>query len=117
VLVKAACPNAGGLYTAQVLKARIIWARHPGLTVPTAVVSRLASQHFVFVARRGAGGVLAKQTPIDVGAIVGNEYVVLGGLSAGDEIVASSLQKIRDEMPIAALPAEGSAANAAPDSH
>jgi RND family efflux transporter MFP subunit len=104
VLVKANCSNAGDLRTAQVLKARMIWSTRPGLTVPTAVVSRMAGQPFVYLARPGANGLVARQAPIQTGAIVDNDYVVTAGLEPGAEVVASSLQKIRDGMPIAPLP-------------
>lgn len=96
VLVKTVCPNAGALRTAQVLKARFVWARHPGLLVPIAAVTRLAGQYFAWVVENG----VAKQRPITVGDIVGNDFVVRGGLKAGDTVVVSNLQKLRDGAPI-----------------
>jgi len=51
------------------------------------------------------GGVVARQRPITVGDVVGNDYVVLGGLKPGDRIVASGVQKLADGMPIMPLPA------------
>lgn len=116
VLVKANCANAGDLRTAQVLKARMIWATKPGLTVPTAVVSRLVGQPFVYLARPGPSGMVARQAPIQTGPIVDNDYVVLGGVEAGAEVVASSLQKIRDGMPIAPLPETAKGAGPATNS-
>jgi RND family efflux transporter MFP subunit len=107
LLVKTICPNDGRLRTAQVLKARMIWARRPGLTVPTVDVTRQAGQYFVFVVEPGEGGALvARQKPITVGAIQGNEFVVTGGLTPGVEIVGSSIQKIHDGSIIARLPPE-----------
>jgi RND family efflux transporter MFP subunit len=107
VLVKTICPNDGRLRTAQVLKARMIWSRRPGLTVPTVDVTRQAGQYFVFVVEPGEGGALiARQKPITVGAIQGNEFVVTGGLTPGVEIVGSSIQKIHDGSAIARLPPE-----------
>jgi hypothetical protein len=67
-------------------------------------VSRMAGQPFVYLARPGANGLVARQAPIQTGAIVDNDYVVMAGLEPGAEVVASSLQKIRDGMPIAPLP-------------
>jgi RND family efflux transporter MFP subunit len=107
VLVKAICPNDGRLRSAQVLKARMIWSRRAGLTVPTVDVTRQAGQSFVFVVESGEGGALvARQRPIHVGAIQGNDFVVTGGLAPGVEIVGSSIQKIHDGSPIARLPPE-----------
>jgi RND family efflux transporter MFP subunit len=104
ILVKTVCPNAGDLRTAQVLKGRMIWAKHTGLLVPTRSVTRLSGQYFVFVAEHGPQGTSARQRPIQVGSIQGNDYVVKGGLSPGDEVVTSNVQKIRDGAPISATP-------------
>ena len=105
VLVKTICPNDGRLRTAQVLKARMIWSRRQGLTIPTVVATRQAGQYFAFVVESAPDGALvARQKPITVGAIQGNDFVVTGGLAAGAEIVASSIQKIHDGSPIARLP-------------
>lgn len=111
ILVKTICPNDGRLRSAQVLKARMIWARKPGITVPTTVVTRQAGQYFAFVVEAGEGGALvAKQKPITVGAIQGNEFVVTGGLAPGVEIVGSSIQKIHDGSAIARQPQAGAGA-------
>jgi RND family efflux transporter MFP subunit len=104
VLVKTICPNDGRLRTAQVLKARMIWSRRPGLTIPTVNVTRQAGQYFAFVVESGPDGTLvARQKPITVGAIQGNDFVVTGGLAPGVEIVGSSIQKIHDGSPITRL--------------
>jgi len=70
------------------------------LTVPVNAVSRLAGQYFVFVAERGDQGTVARQRPVAVGEIVGDDYVVQGGLAAGDQVIVSNLQKIRDGAPV-----------------
>jgi RND family efflux transporter MFP subunit len=107
VLVKTICPNDGRLRSAQVLKARMIWSRRPGLTIPTVDVTRQAGQYFAFVVESGSdGGLVARQKPITVGAIQGNDFVVTGGLSPGVEIVGSSIQKIHDGSPITRMSPE-----------
>jgi RND family efflux transporter MFP subunit len=107
VLVKTICPNDGRLRTAQVLKARMIWSQRQGLTVPIVDVTRQAGQYFAFVVETGPGGALvARQKPITVGAIQGNDFVVTGGLNPGVEIVGSSIQKIHDGSAIARLSPE-----------
>jgi RND family efflux transporter MFP subunit len=114
VLVKTVCPNNGALRESEVLKARMIWSEQPGLTVPTSAVTRLAGQSFVFVATPGRHGLHAEQRPIQVGQIQGNDYVVRGGLKAGDRLVTSNIQKIRPGAPIVAAP-EAAAGSAPPD--
>jgi RND family efflux transporter MFP subunit len=107
VLVKTICPNDGALRTAQVLRARLVWAKHESLTVPIAAVTRQAGQYFVYVAGAapaGQAGEVAHQVPIKVGAIQGNSFVVVSGLSAGDFVIVSGIQKLRDGSPVVRLP-------------
>ena len=103
VLVKTVCPNDGALRSAQVLKARLVWAKRERLTVPTSATTRQAGQYFVFVASPEAHGDAAgtaRQVPVQVGPIEGNEFVVLKGLAAGDRVIVSGIQKLHDGAPI-----------------
>jgi hypothetical protein len=84
----------------QYLRARIIWGKEPALTVPVVAVSRLAGQHFAFVAEPAGQGFVARLKPIGVGAIVGNDYVVTTGLNAGERVIVSNTQKIGDGAPV-----------------
>jgi RND family efflux transporter MFP subunit len=52
-----------------------------------------------------SGGLVVHQRPVNLGEVVGNDYVVLSGLRPGDRIVASGVQKLADGMPIAEMPA------------
>jgi RND family efflux transporter MFP subunit len=105
VLVKAICPNEGSLRSSEVVRARVIWEERPGVTIPISAVTRLSGQYFVFVAARSSKGTIARQRPITVGAIRGNDFVVREGLGPGTEVVVSNIQKIRDGTPIHPLPA------------
>jgi RND family efflux transporter MFP subunit len=84
----------------QYVRARIIWSNEPTLAVPIVAVNRLAGQHFVFVAEQSDKGVVARQKPITVGAIAGEEYVVLGGLEPGERVIVSNVQKLGDGAPV-----------------
>ena len=55
-----------------------------GLTVPVVAVSRLSGQYFCFVAEQQDKGLVARQRPVQVGEVLGDDYVVAGGLKAGD---------------------------------
>jgi multidrug efflux pump subunit AcrA (membrane-fusion protein) len=57
-------------------------------------VVRINGQPFVFVAERTNGALTARQQRIEVGDIVGDSFVVLGGLAAGQQIVVSGAQKL-----------------------
>jgi RND family efflux transporter MFP subunit len=84
----------------QYVRARIVWSEDPTLTVPVNAVSRLAGQYFVFVAERGEQGTVARQKPVVVGEIVGDDYVIRSGLTAGERVIISNLQKIGDGAPV-----------------
>ncbi len=102
VLVKATFSNAAGLRTSQFIRTRVIWSEAPSLVIPFTSVSRIAGQTFVFVAQptEDASGLVATQRPVQLGKLQDNDYQVLGGLSEGETIVTSGLQKIFDQAPI-----------------
>jgi RND family efflux transporter MFP subunit len=101
VLVKATLRQPPpGLRVLQYVRARIVWGLKPALTVPIVAVSRLAGQHFVFVAESAGQGFVAKQKPVAIGAIIGNDYVITSGLKAGDQVIVSNTQKIGDGLPV-----------------
>ena len=61
----------------QFIRSRIVWRSVQGLTIPITSVVRISGQYFCFVAEKGPqGGLVAKQKPIEVGQVVGNDYVV-----------------------------------------
>ena len=112
VLVKTICPNSGDLRAAQVLKARVIWDRRQGVTIPTSAVTRQSGQYFAFVVERGAQGAVVRQQPIDVGPIDGNDFIVKKGLDVGTEVVVTNVQKVRDGAQVSPsdeAPAQGDA--------
>jgi hypothetical protein len=41
---------------------------------------------------------------VQVGPLVGNDYVVLGGVKAGDKVIVAGIQKIGDGAPVMELP-------------
>ncbi len=102
VLAKATLrPAPPGLRVMQYVRARIVWSNEPGLRVPVVAVSRIAGQHFVFDAEKSETGLVARQKPVTVGRIVGNDYVVERGLAAGERVVVSNVQKLGDGVPLA----------------
>ena len=85
----------------QFVRARIVWRNEPGLTIPITAVTRISGQYFCFVAEPGPqGGFVARQRPIVVGELLGNDYVVRTGLKAGDKVIVSGIQKIGDGAPV-----------------
>jgi len=101
VLVKATLRQMPpSIRVLQYVRARIIWSNEPTLAVPVIAVSRLAGQHFVFVAEESDKGVVARQKPITIGEVSGDDYVVRSGLMAGERIIVSNVQKLGDGAPV-----------------
>jgi RND family efflux transporter MFP subunit len=86
----------------QFARARIVWSEVPGLTIPLTAVQRISGLYFCYVAEQGEGGLVARQRPIEVGELIGNEYIVRSGLKAGERVITSGIQKIGNGAPVKA---------------
>jgi RND family efflux transporter MFP subunit len=105
VLAKAELIEGRGQFRSdQFVRARVIWTTAPGLTVPVTAVTRINAQFFAFVAEKSDQGMVAKQKSVQLGEIIGNDYVVQSGLSIGEQLIVSGLQKIRDGAPVMPAP-------------
>jgi RND family efflux transporter MFP subunit len=107
VLVKALLDNSQArVRTDQFVRARVILDRRPGVRIPTTAVTRLAKETFVFVVEESRSSqsaqsqFVARQKPVELGSIEGNQYQVLKGLQPGEQIIISSLLTLRDGAPI-----------------
>ena len=101
VLAKAALTRAGDLRNDQFVRARIVWRSAEGLTAPLVAMTRINGRFFAFVAEGAGDTTVARQRAVDLGELVGNNYVVLKGLSVGDRLIVSGVQKIGDGAPVA----------------
>jgi RND family efflux transporter MFP subunit len=105
-LLKGTDGNA--LRSAQFVRAHIVWKTTQSLVVPVVAALRLSGQYFVFAVETKDGKTVARQRPVKLGAIVGDDYLVVDGLKANEQIVVSGVQKLGDGAPIqpqAAAPA------------
>jgi RND family efflux transporter MFP subunit len=101
VLAKTSLGVPAGFRTSQFVRAQVIWSTDPGITVPVTAVTRINGQFFAFVAEAGDGGALvARQRAVTLGRVIGNDYVVVGGLKPGDKLIVSGIQKIGDGAPV-----------------
>jgi RND family efflux transporter MFP subunit len=102
VLVKARITNGNdALRQSQFIRARVVWGTHSNPEVPILAVSRLGGQYFAFVAEPQNGGAfVARQKPLTIGQTVGNDYEVQDGIKAGDKVIVSGTQFLRDGMPV-----------------
>jgi len=102
ILVKASIANnKDKLRQSQFIRARVVWGTQNTPVVPVLAVSRIGGQYFAFVAEpNDKGGYVARQKPLKVGQIVGNNYAVLDGVKAGDKVIVSGTQFLIDGAPV-----------------
>ena len=102
VLAKATIANSNdSLRTAQFIRARVVWGSQDKPTVPVIAVSRIGGTYFAFVAEPDQkGGYVVHQKPLQIGQIVGNNYVVLDGVKPGDKVVVTGTQFLIDGVPV-----------------
>ena len=102
VLVKATIANSNdSLRTAQFIRARVVWSSQEKPVIPVVAVSRIGGLYFAFVAESDhKGGYVVHQKPLQIGQIVGNNYVVLDGVKPGDKVVVSGTQFLIDGVPV-----------------
>ena len=101
VLAKAVIPNGNhSLRTDEQVNARITWRTKKGLEVPVLATQRINGQDFVFLTAQSPKGSVARQQQIQVGDIIGNNYIVLGGLNPGDHVIVGGFQFLADGMPV-----------------
>ncbi|MGQ9865387.1 MAG: efflux RND transporter periplasmic adaptor subunit [Pseudanabaenaceae cyanobacterium] len=111
ILVKAGLEDPNEVLRAnQFLRAQIIWERREGVLIPNTALVPLAGQNFVFVATEEATAtqrppgaawaeakpLIARQKPVKIGRLVGNDREILEGLQPGERVVVGGLQTLRD---------------------
>jgi RND family efflux transporter MFP subunit len=101
VLVKAPLQSAAGFRTDQFVRTHVVWSNEPGLTVPLVSVTRINGQYFVYVvAKDDKGATVARQRVVQLGSVIGNDYVLESGLAPGDHLIVAGIQKIGDGVPV-----------------
>lgn len=101
VLAKARIENhQEDLRNAQFIRVRVIWGSQKQPLVPVLAVSRVGGQYFAFLAEPKDGKFFARQRPLDLGQMVGNDYVVLQGVKPGDKVIVSGTQYLVDGAPV-----------------
>jgi len=117
ILLKAPVHSTSvALRTAQLVKVRVVWSTSPQPVIPVLSVSRLGGQTFVYVAATQNGKSVASQRAVTLGGTTDNNYVVLSGLKAGDQLIVSGTQFLQDGMPVMPMSAGPPKAAAAPQS-
>ncbi len=103
LLVKAIIPNADHRFrNDQIVHARVVWRTSERPLIPVTAVSRVSGQTFAFVAEENGNQTLARQRSVQLGEIIGNDYVVLNGIKPGERIIITGVQMLADSMPVKA---------------
>jgi len=101
ILAKATISNnRERLRTSQFIRARVVWGERQAPRVPVLSVTTLGGQYFAFVAQAENGKIVARQKMLRIGQMIGNDYVVLDGIKAGDKIIVSGTQFLTDGAPV-----------------
>lgn len=101
LLVKSAVPNADMRFrNAQQVHSRVVWSEEKRPLIPVTAVSRMSGKIFAFVAEGQGPQAVARQRAIQVGDLIGNDYVVLSGIQPGDKVIVSGVQLLADGMPV-----------------
>ena len=101
VLAKATIENAQGkLRISQQVRAQLTWGVHDGPVIPVLAVTRINGQFFAFLAVNDGKSTVARQRILKLGEVLGNNFVVLDGLKAGDHIIVSGTQFLQDGAPV-----------------
>ena len=96
VLVKSRLVEApAAMRVQQFARARIVWRTAPGVVIPLTAVVRINGKYFCYVAEEKGETLTAVQRPLELGELIGNDYIVLSGVKAGERVVASGIQKVR----------------------
>lgn len=105
ILLRANVPNAdGALRPGMFARVRLQFADDKGLVVPETALAPSGEEQYVF---RIEGG-HAKRVVVEVGLRRSGKVEILSGVRAGDQIVTSGLQKVRNGDAVQVMPARAS---------
>jgi RND family efflux transporter MFP subunit len=101
LLIKSPVPNPGLRFrNDQQVHSRVVWAEEQKPMIPVTAVSRQSGKIFAFIAEGQGSQTVARQKLITVGDLIGNDYVVMDGIKAGDKVIVSGVQMLADGMPV-----------------
>ena len=101
--VELALPATAGLRSGLIAEARIrVPGRGSAVAVPTsALFQARADEGFVYVVDRG----IARARVVQVGAVNDREVLVTGGLNAGERVIRTGVDRVRDGVAVSMRPA------------
>jgi RND family efflux transporter MFP subunit len=101
VLAKAMLTSGRGRFRAdQFVRAQMVWSTNPGLTIPMTSVVRINGTYFVYLVADEGGKSIARQRAVQLGEVIGNDYVLIDGAKPGERLIVGGIQKIGDGSPV-----------------
>ncbi len=101
ITARAEFPNPSGrIKPGMLMRVSISHGGRDALAVPEAAVQFEGDQAYVFVIAARGEGLAARKQAIDTGVSQDGFVEVLGGLKAGDRVVADGLNRIQDGQPV-----------------
>jgi RND family efflux transporter MFP subunit len=101
LLVKATILNRNHRYrNNQLVHTRVIYSETQQFLIPVTAIVRLSGQAFAYVAESNGKMTVAKQRPVVLGDVIGNDYVVLNGIKPGELMIVSGTQMLGDGAPV-----------------
>lgn len=112
ITLRAEVPNAKGLLLpGMYVRVRLEQAKAAGaVLLPQQAVSRTPQGDSVMVV---ASDGKVSPRPVQLGSAQGNDWVVLGGLKPGEQVIVDGFQKLRPGAPVKAVPWQAAPAGAA----
>jgi membrane fusion protein (multidrug efflux system) len=108
VTARAEIPNPGGrIRPGMAVRVAVQQGQRNSVAAPEAAVQYEGEGAFVYRIARGENGSTAQRVEIEAGAVEGGFVEILSGLNAGDRIVASGLNRIQPNAPVAVAGAGG----------
>lgn len=101
LLAKAAIPNHDRRFrNNQLVHVRVVYSQKRRVLVPVTAIVRLSGQALAYVAETSGGSSVARQRPLVLGDIIGNDYVILDGIKSGEQLIISGTQMLGDGAPV-----------------
>ena len=102
ILIKSLVENKQNiLRNDQLVRTRVTWGTRQALLIPVLAISRINGQPFAFVAEGEQNKpLIAHQRQVQLGEMIGNDYVILGGIKPGERIITGGTQMLGEGVPV-----------------
>ncbi len=102
ILIKSRVENKQNiLRNDQLVRTRVIWGTRQALLIPVLAISRINGQPFAFVAEGEQNKpLIAHQRQVQLGEMIGNDYVILDGIKPGERIITGGTQMLGEGVPV-----------------